>query len=335
MLEKILVPLDTSKLAECALFHVVILAKAFGSQVTLLHVLDSERRHDEVQVDPLDWHLRKVEAQSYLDGVKEQFIQENMQPTCVLLEGPTADRIVEYARDQAFDLIILSSHGQSGLSGWNVSSVVQKVVLRANTSLMIVRAYEPYDQDPANIGYQRILCPLDGSQRAECVLPVATALAEYCEAEHHLVHVAARPQIIHRTPLTTKEVSLVEELAERNQLEAFRYFSQLQTHLGEDVQTHVMASENIAVQLHELAEQKSVDLVLLSAHGYSCEKKWPYGSVVASFLSYGVAPLLIIQDLSPQELQPTSAEKAIQAMESGQGRDIINAGHSNQFSAFI
>lgn len=335
MLEKILVPLDASNLAECALFHAVALVKAFGSQVTLLHVLESGHRHDQVQVDPLDWHLRKMEAQTYLDGVKEQLLQENVPANIVLLEGPAADRIVEYARNQAFDLIIISSHGQSGLSGWNVSSVVQKVILRAYTSIMIVRAYSTSDRDTANIGYQRILCPLDGSQRAESVLPVAMTLAKFYEAEHHLVHVASRPEIIHRTPLSTKEVAMVDQITERNLFEATRYLNRLQSRLGEQVQTHVVASENAVTKLHELAEQNNADLVLLSAHGYSCEKKWPYGSVVASFLSYGVAPLLIIQDLPRHELEPTSAEIAIIDMESGQGRDIINTSHSTKFADFI
>ena len=84
-----------------------------------------------------------------------------------------------------------------------------------------------------------------------------------------------------------------------------------------------------------MAEQNNADLVLLSAHGYSCEKKCPYGSVVASFLSYGIAPLLIIQDLPRHELEPTGAEIAINDMESGQGRDIINASHSTKFTDFI
>jgi len=335
MLEKILVPLDASRLAECVLFHIVALSMAFKSQVTLLHVLEPERKHDQFQVDPLDWYLRKTETQTYLDGVQEQLGQENIQAETALLEGPAADRIVEYARDQKYDLIILSSHGQSGLSGWNVSSVVQKVVLRAHRSIMIVRAYRPGVIDPANIGYQRILCPLDGSQRAESVLPIATTLAKHYKAEHHLIHVASRPELMHRTPLTNKEVALVDQIAERNLIEATRYFNQLRSQLGEHIKMSVAASENYVVKLHELAEQKQIDLVLLSAHGYSCEKKWPYGTVVASFLSYGVAPLLIIQDLSHHEMDPTHAEIAINAIESGQGRDNVNLSHENQFTNFI
>ena len=335
MLEKILVPLDASRLAECVLSHIVALATAFRSQVTLLHVLEPERKHDQIQVDPLDWYLRKAEAQTYLDGVQEQLRQENIHAETALLEGPIADRIIEYQRDQKFGLIILSSHGQSGLSGWNISSVVQKVVLRAHTSIMIVRAYRSSDSDAANKGYRRILCPLDGSQRAESVLPIATTLAKHYKAEYLLVHVASRPEMMHRTPLTNKEVALVDQIAERNLFEANRYFNQLRSHLGEHIQMSVVASENAVVTLHELAEQKQVDLVLLSAHGYSCEKKWPYGNVVASFLSYGVAPLLIIQDLSHHEMDPTHAEIAINAIESGQGRDIVNVSHANKFTNLI
>ena len=80
-------------------------------------------------------------------------------------------------------LIILSSHGQSGLSEWNVSSVVQKIVLRARTSIMIVRAYQRIPPETAGLRYRRILVPLDGSQRAECVLPVAVTLARSHEAK--------------------------------------------------------------------------------------------------------------------------------------------------------
>jgi nucleotide-binding universal stress UspA family protein len=58
------------------------------------------------------------------------------------VEGRTAERVIEFARNQNASLIVLSNHGQSGLSGWNVSSVVQKIVLRACMPTMIARAYQ-------------------------------------------------------------------------------------------------------------------------------------------------------------------------------------------------
>jgi hypothetical protein len=52
-------------------------------------------------------------------------------------------------------------------------------------------------------------------------------------------------------------------------------------------------------------------LVALSAHGYSGGTRWPYGSLTTSFILYGNKPLLIVQDLPRQEIEPTAAELAV------------------------
>jgi hypothetical protein len=70
----------------------------------------------------------------------------------------------------------------------------------------------------------------------------------------------------------------------------------------------LLVSENSAASLHDLVEQESVDMVMLSAHGYSGGIKWPYGSMVINFIGYGTTPLLIVQDLSPDEVERTKAE---------------------------
>ena len=88
------------------------------------------------------------------------------------------------------------------------------------------------------------------------------------------------------------------------------YFEQIQSRLPLDAQTRLLVSDNVAVTLHELVEQENVDLVVLSAHGYSGGTQWPYGSVVVNFIVYGLTPLLIMQDLSPDEVERTRAEMA-------------------------
>ena len=108
-------------------------------------------------VDPLDWHISKAEAGAYLDGVTARLRKAGLQAENTLLEGQASERIIEFARGHDVNLIILSSHGRSGLSGWNVSSVVQKVVLRAYTPTMIVRAYQPVTHDVTGLRYRRLL----------------------------------------------------------------------------------------------------------------------------------------------------------------------------------
>ena len=57
-------------------------------------------------------------------------------------------------------------------------------------------------------------------------------------------------------------------------------------------------------------EQEMIDLVVLSAHGHSGLTQWPYGGVVISFITFGASPVLIVQDLSRDEIQPGPAEIA-------------------------
>jgi nucleotide-binding universal stress UspA family protein len=311
MFRHILVPFDGSPLAECVMPHAVAVARTSNAGVILLRVLDPVGAATRPRpVDPLDWQIRKAEAESYLKGLAARFEAAGLKVEMVVLEGKAAESIIESVQPHDINLIILSSHGQSGISGWNVSSVVQKVIMRARTSVMIVRAYRPVTEAITEHRYQRILVPLDGSQRAECVLPVATALARFHEAGLILAHVVEKPEMPRRTPPTTDDIDLSERMIERNRVEISKYFEELKSRLEVQVETRLLVSEHVSASLHELVEPYAIDLVLLSAHGYSGETKWPYGSIVTSFITYGTTPLLIWQDLPVDSIEPTLAEMA-------------------------
>jgi nucleotide-binding universal stress UspA family protein len=313
MFNHILVPLDGSPLCECVLSHVVTLAQILGARVTLLQVLEPVHTTADPtrSVDPLSWHMRKAQAGAYLDAIAARLREADLRVEKALLEGQAAERIAQFAKDQSADLIVLSSHGEGGLNKWNISSVVQRTILEASISVMIVRAYQPVPSDLTGLRYERLLVPLDGSQRAECTLPLATTLARIHESQLLLAHVVARPEVPRRAPPTQEDIELANQITERNRLEAAEYLQQLQSRLSLDVQTCLLVSDNAAATLHELVEQENVDLVMLSAHGYSGGTKWPYGSVAVSFIAYGTTPLLIVQDLSQEELERMQAEMAV------------------------
>jgi nucleotide-binding universal stress UspA family protein len=311
MLNRILLPMDRSPLAECVLPHAVAIGRAFESQVLLVHAMDLPQRANwRRAVDPLNWRIRKAEAISYLSDLSARLQKANLPVEENILEGPAAERIVDFAAKNDVSLIMLSSHGQSGLSGWNVSSVVQKIILRARTSIVIVRAYQPTSMDLIGLRYHRILLPLDGSQRAESVLPMASSLARTHDAQILLAHVVRRPDMPRRTPPTTEDVELAERLVERNQEEAIQYLDQIRSRLASETQARVLVSDHVSMTLHELVDQEKIDLVLLTAHGYSALARWPYGSMVSSFISYGTTPLLIVQDLPQDRIETTMAEVA-------------------------
>ena len=317
MLNKVLVPLDGSPLATCVFPHVVAITRATEAHITLLRVTE-KRNQATGQVNPVDWQLGKVEAQMYLDEMGERLHQFVTQaPESQVLEGPAAERIIEYAEKNDHDLIALSTHGEGGLKGWTISSVAQKVIHLAGKSILLVPAYNAatcaQEGNWDDIRYQRIMVPLDGSQRAESVLPMATALAQQHGAELILVHVVARPELIQRMPLTVEDNALSDQVVERNQMHALRYFEQLQNRLSPTPQTRVLVNGHVTAALHKFVEQEQIDLVLLCAHGNSGQNQWPYGSVVTSFITYGATPLLIMQDLPAHEIEPTRAERATNA----------------------
>jgi len=200
-------------------------------------------------------------------------------------------------------LIVLSSHGRNGLTQWGISSMTQKIILGIQISLLIIRAHQygaHTNELSETLTYQRILVPLDGSQRAEHVLPAITQLAYLHKSQIHLVRVVQTPEMARQLPPAREDVELSNRLVARNQEEAARYLEQLKSrsYLQDlAVQTHLITSDNAAVALHQLAEQENIDLVVLSAHGYSGNHQWPYGSMVYNFIIYGKTPLLIVQDL--------------------------------------
>jgi nucleotide-binding universal stress UspA family protein len=311
MWDHLLVPLDGSALAETVLPHAVAMAEALGARITLLRVVSMPRDGPaSAVVDPLTWQMRKAEAGAYLDQVGERLQDIGLHTRQILAEGDPAEQIVDLAHAEGVNLIIVSSHGLSGLSEWNVSSVVQKVVLRAYMGVMIVRAYRQAPGELSGLRYERLMVALDGSQRAESVLSLATALASFHGCQLLLVHVVNRPEVPRRAPLTEEESGLVERLVELNREKGSEYLRDLQSRVGGGAETRLLVSHSPAAALHELVEQEGIDLVLLSAHGYSGGRKWPYGSVALNFVAHGSTPLVIVQDVARTEAETTAAEKA-------------------------
>ncbi|CAN5428098.1 hypothetical protein BH10CHL1_BH10CHL1_48600 [soil metagenome] len=306
MINKILAPLDGSELDACVLPHVVAIAQAMDASITLLRVLESQ----EVQagiINPLAWQLYKMEAQSALATIGARVSQgQEPLPTLTLLEGRTAESIIDYAQKDNFDLVVLNSHGHGDLSGSNVSDVAQTVVARAGKSILLVRANQACQaSEPSawhHFRYRRILVALDGSPRAESILPVASVLAQHQGAELILAHVVARPEMMPYMPLTAAETAMLDQIVERNQKQAVQYFAKLQARLLPTPQLYLEVNHHVPARLHKLVEQVKADLVILCAHGASVQPQWPYGNVTTNFIAYGTTPLLILQDLTLQDM---------------------------------
>jgi nucleotide-binding universal stress UspA family protein len=317
MFERILAPLEGSALAECALPHAKAIAQAVGAQLLLLHVVEQIDGDRAPQVDPLDWYLQKAEAQSYISQISRQWGQSDLFVSHALVEGPPAERVVEYAHAHDVDLLVLSNQSQSG--------VAQKVIWQVGKSIMLVRAEWPAAA-PDEMHYGRILIPLDGSLRAESVLPLATRLAQHHQADLLLAHIVARPDMVNRHTPTPEDSALIQQITGRNLAAATDYLTQLQRRLPPETQTRLLVSDNVIASLHDLIEQEQVDLLILSAHGHSGGSQRPFGNVATNFITYGLVPLLIVQDMPSPKTGPSATAGFTQI---AGGQTVANANYAH------
>jgi nucleotide-binding universal stress UspA family protein len=120
--------------------------------------------------------------------------------------------------------------------------------------------------------------------------------------------------MIQRLPLSERDRKLINQITDRNEETAHRYYEQIVTQLsmkGLDVETRIATSDHPISTLHDMVANAKADLGLMVAHGDTGEQRWPYGSVAMSFIEHGSTPLLILQDLTEDLVAPTPAEKAV------------------------
>jgi len=153
-LGKILVPLDRSMLAEGALSNAVDLAEKYGATISLLRAAEAFARPGADAVEAQVTAVR--EAEEYLAAVVRRLAKKGIgRVETHVWYGPAAAAIVEAAAAQKADLIVMSTHGRSGLGRLVLGSVTESVLRGTTVPILIVRA----DHTPLDV--------LSGARQAE------------------------------------------------------------------------------------------------------------------------------------------------------------------------
>lgn len=305
----ILVPMDGSALAECTLPFAAALGQVFSARITLLRILTVPSGH----VDPVDWELARAEAHGQLARFDQQLTASGLTSGVTVMEGRSAEQIIHFAQEHQVDLIVLSSHGEGGLTGWTLSGTAQKVVARTDSSILVVPAYAAGAAHAAPLRFGKILLPLDCSPRAECVLPFAAALAREHGAELLLAHIVPEPELPRRMPPSSEDVALVRRLTERNRLESESYLESVSNDLSAQdvrVRTHAAISAHPSRAILELAEREDVDLIVACAHGATGSARTRYGCTAVPLIQESDRPIVVLQDLAGSVRESTRAEEA-------------------------
>ena len=134
----ILVPLDGSTLAETALPPAVGLAREHGARMVLLRAVEA---HTVPMGDPVQAQVEAVrEAEGYVDGVRERVRHTGVASVeTSVWYGPPAESIVEAAHYRGADLIVMSSHGRTGLGRLVLGSIAERVLRATRVPILLIR----------------------------------------------------------------------------------------------------------------------------------------------------------------------------------------------------
>ncbi|GIV91606.1 universal stress protein [Chloroflexus sp.] len=152
MYRHILVPLDGSELAEQVLPHVHALAANEGTtKITLLRAVPPIFTTSVDYSGMLATTTEAItqmeqEALEYLQHIAKQFQSEGYEVHTEISALPPAEAIIDYAENHNVDLIVIATHGRSGLSRWVFGSVTQKVVQVAPTPVLVIRPRHEHDK---------------------------------------------------------------------------------------------------------------------------------------------------------------------------------------------
>lgn len=291
MFEKILVTLDGSELAELALPYAEEFAGKMGSELILLHVVQSiDDPYSRILQPYFEKMLTNIKCN--IEKYLSKYQPENIKLDIKILVGHPAEQIIDYADIKGVDLIIMATHGRSGIRRWSLGSVADKVVRSAKKPVLLVRAGNPHAQISENGIFRKIVVPLDGSKASESIIPYVKELANKINSKLYLL-VVEDPDFYVAPEYAVASFEDFQSMksAARSYLEIISKQSGFDDkNVNEEVVVGLAAEKII-----DYAKELDADCIAMATHGRSGASRWIFGSVATKVLNEGTLPLLIVR----------------------------------------
>lgn len=222
--------------------------------------------------------------------------------------GPVADVLEGYARRHRVDLIVISTHGRSGISRLSLGSVTDSLIRHTTVPVLVVKPPTSYLNPQVSEAFKRIVVPLDGSTLAEQILPRVLKLAKLEEAEIILLQVLipqsySQKEIVDPSlPWWDKDVSLARAYL-------FRIAARLRRN-GVAVTTDIVIGENVAHAIGDFASREKADLIAIATHGRGGLARMLRGSVADAVMHSGRMSMLVLKPdmVAEKEASPSADE---------------------------
>ncbi len=332
MFKHILVPLDGSPLAEQAIPLAARLARTTGGSVLLVRVVsplpefgmyvpESFPYLQDIQDDEAaraTAYLSQMAASVPLDGINTQI---------AVFSGAIAAHLLDAARDEQIDLIVMSSHGYSGFKRWALGSIAQKVIHHSPVPVLLLRQHGQKLSGLSHVVPHplRALVALDGSPFAETALqPAAELVAAFsapAQGELHLIQLVKQPTV--EEEMTYEHLGIDVDIRQAALYKCGEYLQAVREHLIHEmvdpninVTWSVEECSDVAETLMKLAERGEgvaprapADLVVLATHGRGGVQRWLLGSVTERLLVHSSLPVLIVRPTEPVAKEPKALQQ--------------------------
>ena len=266
MFQRVLFPLDGSKLAERSLGLRARVA-ADGAEHVLLRVIPEG--------------APEAPADAYLAQLCEGLRAGGLAAVPRLRAGDPAEQILDEAHALRPCLVAMASHGRSGVDRLVRGSVAERVLRGCQAPLLLVTPHALRAEQP----FKRVLVPHDGSERADALIPLLAQLAPAWEAELTLLHVLPLP------PPLPSPYFLEHEWSEERVRERLAPSLTKLTEAGLSAKLEVATGYPATEILRAAADD--TDLIAISTHGRTGASRWWFGSVAEQVLRHCEVPLLV------------------------------------------
>jgi len=280
MFDRILVPTDGSPGSERAFEVAATLASTHDAAVHVLSVVDEHGPTDDWDYDG------DSPAEAFIESQADHVDTEGLSVTTAVREGVVHDAVLDYGDENEIDLIVMGTHGRTGVRRFLLGSVTEKVVRLADVPVLSVKA----DAEPGTVSFDDILLPTDGSSGAAAAIEPTGALASATDATVHLVSVVDTRSL----GIDVGSSVIVDEL-ESVATDAVGDASDRLSGMGvETVETAITHGVPYRAILDAI-EEADADLVVIGTHGRTGIDRYLLGSVAEKLVRTSPVPVMTVR----------------------------------------
>jgi nucleotide-binding universal stress UspA family protein len=214
----------------------------------------------------------------------------------LVISGKPAEAIVKYTEKNDIGLIIMASHGHSGIIPWAKGGMASKVIQATGVPLLLIKATKTRAKTKEKRLISRILLCLDGSQAGEAAITLVKEFKSRLGAEVILLEVVPEGRHI-RTIGGLDYILYPEQEIETSKAEAKEYldkvYKRLQGGKGE-LRVEIRLGD-VNKEILNLARKERASLIAISSHGHSGMTKWVFGSTAQKIIEDSPIPVLVVR----------------------------------------